>query len=147
MAFFVDSQLHDTSHRAARAVRDGRTIGFPTETPQIPPPEIFDADVNPAISAEAPAFPTVPECAIHLELLHSIYRLREAVQSATTICFAAQATDENSQSQEVRNQRWDVYLRLAVLRFLKWMHVGNFPPLGKQACERSEIENIMITGR
>lgn len=131
MAFFVDSQLHNTSHRAARAVRHGRTIGSPAETPQIPSPEIFEPDANPAISAEALAFPTVPECAIHLELLHSIHRLREAVQSATTICFDAQATDEKSQSQDVRIQRWNIYLRLAVLRFLKWVHVGNVPPLGK----------------
>lgn len=149
MAFFIDFHLHETSHRAARAVRQGRTIGSHTETPQIPLPEIFELAPTALSPAGAIAFPTVFECATHLELLHSIYRLHHDVQSAPSIQFIGQTVNGELQPQEVRNGRWNLYVSLAVLRFLKWMHVGGFPPLGKllRETEAFWVKQIITGGQ
>ncbi|KAK7630790.1 hypothetical protein IWX48DRAFT_164987 [Phyllosticta citricarpa] len=132
MAFFVDFELHKCSRLAADAVEMGFTIGAePENPPPIPSPDIFSLESSPKKGRlDSRKLPPIHDCAVHLELLHSIHRLRNAVQSSSAIQFIGQRADESKQYNEVRAARWSVYLRAAVVRFLLWLGSGEMlPPL------------------
>ncbi|KAK8183037.1 hypothetical protein IWZ00DRAFT_366736 [Phyllosticta capitalensis] len=132
MAFFVDFELHKCSGKAAEAVQLGSKIGLPPdETPQIPPLELFDPSTSSGKKGDdLDTLPSVHDCAIHLELLHCIHRLRNEVQSSALIKCMGQEPDESKQYKETRALRWSVFLRTAVIRFLLWLEDGSMlPPL------------------
>ena len=110
------------------------------EKPVIPAPQIFHSLVDSMSSATA--IPTVPECAIHLELLQTFRTLRMNVFQSTaldttfgivpqprTVYRKPERWAREVKAYKIkdptfvtrRRQKWPIFLGLAVARFRIWL--------------------------
>ncbi|CAP60953.1 uncharacterized protein PODANS_2_13530 [Podospora anserina S mat+] len=107
----------------------------PEEEPVIPDTTVFEQDNASLPLAHAERLPTVAECAIHLELLETLFHLRQQILQSGDI-DKTMGTTPNRQTKtgyngdtktfkddtlESRRQtKWPRFIEFAVVRFLDW---------------------------
>lgn len=85
-------------------------------------------------------FPSIADCAIHLELLECFYALKVRVTYNENIRQALGAAPIRlavSKEEEKRQDMWDKYVDFAVVRFLQWKEVVN-----KMGIKEIDYENL-----
>jgi len=113
------------------------------EEPVVPSPSVFksfnESTGNPLeIPTDEMQFPSVAECATHLELLESFLELRQKVLKSNALdrTFSIKPVVRFETSGYGRNRRqvkkpdptfetrrqkkWSIFVKLAVVRFMKW---------------------------
>lgn len=136
--------LHESSekHRnASLALRSHvfKSSNSASEEPVIPRPEIFDQLLKPAPQnfVSPIQIPNASECAVHLKLLHALYELRQNVLHSKSLDDAfdikpnirtvwrgyprRQVKIKDSMFAKKREEKWPIYVKFAVLRFLHWV--------------------------
>ncbi|KAF2137417.1 uncharacterized protein K452DRAFT_312416 [Aplosporella prunicola CBS 121167] len=132
MAFYTGLQLHHSSQRAIHALCDGEPSLLTSsvseaEERQIPAPEIFSSLGSSKTYSESLVWPKVSECAVHLELLHALYHLRQRIQ-LSPINFAGKTTNDEKQLESIMKKRWAIYSLFSVIRLLRWIETDATPP-------------------
>ncbi|KAK4171644.1 hypothetical protein QBC36DRAFT_339591 [Triangularia setosa] len=137
-------RTQEVLHSGGRAVLRGyisNTAATPypparktTDEPVIPEPAVFEQD-DTTNSAPAARLPTVAECAIHLELLETLFVLRERILRSEEIDKTMginrrretktghngdTKTFKDTTFESRRQDKWTRFIEFAVVRFLDW---------------------------
>lgn len=135
---FADQTNYHALHVISRARLEASQDTFrttTTEDPSIPAENALTSLNNPSKISPSAEFPSVGQCAVHLELLEVFYVLQQTVLKSEAIDTFFGIEPEHSEVKRKdgetrklkdstlwkrREVKWQRYVEFAVVRFLKW---------------------------
>jgi len=105
------------------------------------PPDFSQQLQNLNLDPSPPKFASADLCIAHLKLLEAFHLLRSEIAGTDDIFGIASHASDDSNLNQLREKRWQVYVSRAVDRFEKWWDTcipasKNGQPCEKLTCER-----------